>query len=156
MKKCKITPQLIKKARANVKLGFTYASLARSLGIAEDTLYLWFRKARDEGTEPYVSFVNAVRESESELLEECLEQLKTSMRTGNIESTKWLMERRFFSEYGKKSTQDVKVVSENINHNFNTKIDNRTPDQIRADILQKLNRKSFSPDRAYIPQSIEE
>jgi transposase-like protein len=60
VKKCKITPELTAKARENVKLGFSYSMLAASLNISDDTLYYWFRKARESGAEPYKSFYDAV------------------------------------------------------------------------------------------------
>jgi transposase len=140
-KKCKITPRLIEIMQANAKLGFTYSALAVSLGISEDTLYSWIRKGRDEGTQPYCTFYAALKEAESELLRECLDQLKLSMRQGNIESTKWLMEKKFNKEgYGKQSSINVNAKTENKNLNLNVTVDDK--EKLRNEILARLVPKN--------------
>lgn len=142
-KKCKITPELIDKLKENVKLGFTYSALSLSLGISEDTFYSWIRKGRDEGLQPYCSFYAALKETESELLKECLDQLKLSAKLGNIESTKWLLEHRFNKEgYGKQTQVNINAKTENKNLNLNV---NTTPEEIekrRAGILERLQPRS--------------
>ncbi|MEL7664084.1 MAG: transposase [Methanosarcina mazei] len=140
-KKCKITPELIERMKENVKLGFTYSALALSLGISEDTLYSWIRKGRDEQQQPYVSFYAGLKEAESELLAECLQQLKLSAKLGNVDSSKWLLERRFKTlGYGKQSEVEVHAKTENININYN---DADECDKIRQEILEKLSRPAY-------------
>lgn len=123
----------------NVKLGFTYSALSISLGISEETLYSWIRKGRDENLQPYVSFYAALKAAESELLSELLDQLKLSMKQGNIDSTKWLLERRFQKDgYGKQAALNVKSQNENLNLNLNATPTADEKDKIRANILSKL------------------
>lgn len=141
-KKTKCTPELIEKMKENVKLGFTYSALALSLGISEDTLYSWIRKGRDEQQQPYVSFYAGLKEAESELLAECLQQIKLSMKLGNTDSAKFLLERRFNSMgYGKQSQVDVKAKTENINVNVNATQDENK--KIRLEILSKLTPRAL-------------
>jgi len=122
----------------NVKLGFTYSALALSLGISEDTFYSWIRKGRDEQLQPYVSFYAALKESEAELLAECLQQLKLSMKMGNVESAKFLLQTRFNNMgYGKQSQVDVKAQNQNVNVNVTSSADEN--DKIRREILSKLS-----------------
>ena len=141
-KKCKITPELIERLKENSKLGFTYSALSTSLGIAEDTFYLWIRKGRDEGLQPYCSFYATLKESESELLKECLDQIKLSSKLGNVESTKWLMEKRFQKDgYGKQSQVNVKSHNENLNLSINATATGAENEKIRMAILLKLQPK---------------
>jgi len=139
-KKTKCTPELIDRMKENVKLGFTYSALALSLGISEDTLYSWIRKGRDEQQQPYVSFYAALKEAEAELLAECLQQLKLSMKMGNVESAKFILERRFNNMgYGKSSQVDVKA--QNLNMNATVPMSQEQTEAMRADILSKLTPK---------------
>ncbi|QIB90595.1 transposase [Methanosarcina mazei] len=139
-KKTKCTPELIDRMKENVKLGFTYSALALSLGISEDTLYSWIRKGRDEQQQPYVSFYAALKEAEAELLAECLQQLKLSMKMGNVESAKFMLERRFNNmRYGKSSQVDVKA--QNLNMNATVPMSQEQTEAMRADILSKLTPK---------------
>ncbi|AKB61060.1 hypothetical protein MSMAP_1075 [Methanosarcina mazei SarPi] len=125
-----------------MRLGFTYSALALSLGISEDTLYSWIRKGRDEQTQPYLSFYAGLKEAESELLAECLNQLKISMKMGNVDSAKFLLERRFNGVgYGKSSQIDMKAQTQNLNLNVNTGMTAEDADKIREEILSRLSPK---------------
>lgn len=141
-KKCRCTPEVIELMKQNVKLGFTYSALALSLGISEDTLYSWIRKGRDEQTQPYLSFYAGLKEAESDLLAECLNQLKLSMKMGNVDSAKFLLERRFNGMgYGKSSQIDMKAQTQNLNLNVNTGTTSEDADKIRKEILSRLSPK---------------
>lgn len=142
-KQTKCTPELTAKAVELVKDGFTYAALAAGLGISEDTLYLWFRKAKQEQAQPYLNFYNAVKVSEAELLSECLKAVKASMRAGDAKSAFFMLERRFSSDYGK--TSQVSMTSQNVNLSYETKGDKKSADVIRAEILKKLSKPAFPP-----------
>lgn len=143
-KRTKCTPELTERAVKLVKEGFTYAALAAGLGISEDTLYLWFRKAKQEQAQPYLNFYNAVKVSEAELLSECLQAVKASMRSGDAKSAFFMLERRFSDSYGK--TSQVSMTSENVNVNYDHRVkEGKTADQIRAEILKKLSKPSFPP-----------
>lgn len=141
MKKTKCTPELIERMKENVKAGFTYSALSLSLGISEDTFYSWIRKGRDENLQPYCTFYAALKESESELLRECLESVKLSMRMGNVDSAKWILEHRYAKDgYGKQV--NVKAQQENLNINLNAQVTEDDKTKIRNEILAKLRPKS--------------
>lgn len=142
-KQTKCTPELTERAVKLVKEGFTYAALAAGLGISEDTLYLWFRKAKQDQAQPYLSFYVSVKAAEAELLSECLQAVKASMRSGDARSAFFMLERRFSDSYGKQT--QVSMTSENVNLNYEAKSDKKTADQIRADILGKLSKTTFPP-----------
>jgi len=141
MKKTKCTPEIIERMKENVKAGFTYSALSLSLGISEDTFYSWIRKGRDENLQPYCTFYAALKEAESELLKECLENIKLSMRMGNVESAKWMLEHRYAKDgYGKQV--NVKAQQENLNLNLNAQVTEDDKAKIRNEILSKLRPKN--------------
>ena len=146
-KKTKITPELIELARQNVKLGFSYAALAASLNISEDTLYSWFRRARESGEQPYTSFYAAVREGEAELLTECLESVKASMKH-DVKAAFFMLEKRFSSDYGKSSQLNINAETrnQNLNLNVNTTMTADELNAIRMKILEKLSRPARPPE----------
>ncbi|WP_292391307.1 transposase [Methanosarcina sp. UBA5] len=138
-KRTKCTPELTAKAVELIREGFTYSQLAAGLGISEDTLYLWFRKAKQDQAQPYLNFYNSVKISECELLSECLQSVKASMKH-DPKAAFFMLERRFSSDYGK--TSQVNMTSQNVNMNYETKSDKKDADKIRAEILAKLAPKS--------------
>lgn len=139
VKKCKITDEITQICVDNIKLGMPYNACSKAIGITYQTWRNW-EKWGQEGKLPYSKWYIAIQAAEADLMKECLESVKTSMRLGDVKSAMFLLEKRFSAEgYGKSST--VSMTSENVNHNFNTKVDNRTPDQIRTDILKKLAQK---------------
>lgn len=143
-KKNKCTPEIIERMKVNARLGFTYSALSLSLGISEDTFYSWIRKGRDEGLQPYTSFYAGLKETEAELLSECLTQLKLSCKLGNIESTKWLLEHRFSKDwYGKIAQLNVKSQNENLNLNLNATTTTADNEKIRQGILSRLQPRGI-------------
>lgn len=141
MKKTKCTPERIELMKENVKAGFTYSALSLSLGISEDTFYSWIRKGRDENLQPYCTFYTALKESESELLRDCLDSIKLSMKMGNVESAKWMLEHRYAKDgYGKQV--NVKAQQESVNINLNAQVTPEDKDKLRMSIIEKLRPKS--------------
>jgi len=142
-KKNKCTPEIIERMKVNARLGFTYSALSLSLGISEDTFYSWIRKGRDEGLQPYTSFYAGLKETEAELLSECLTQLKLSCKLGNIESTKWLLEHRFQKDgYGKQTQVNMNAKTESVNLNINASTTAEDNEKIRQGILNKLQPRN--------------
>jgi len=143
-KKNKCTPEIIERMKENVRLGFTYSALSLSLGISEDSFYSWIRKGRDEGLQPYCSFYAALKETEAELLNELLTQLKLSCKLGNIDSTKWLLEHRFSKDgYGKQAQLNVKSQNESVNLNINATTTAEDNEKIRNNILTRLQPRGM-------------
>ncbi len=138
-KQTRITDDLIKICADNIRLGLSYSACSKAIGITYQTWNRW-QQLGASGKAPYAKWLISIQAAEADLMKECLESVKTSMQLGDVKSAMFLLEKRFSAEgYGKSST--VSMTSENVNHNFNTKVDNRTPDQIRTDILKKLAKK---------------
>jgi len=143
-KKNKCTPEIIERMKENVRLGFTYSALSLSLGISKDSFYSWIRKGRYEGLQPYCSFYAALKETEAELLNELLTQLKLSCKLGTIDSTKWLLEHRFSKDgYGKQAQLNVKSQNENLNLSINATATGAENEKIRNNILTRLQPRGM-------------
>lgn len=143
-KKCKITPEMIENLRECIKLGVSYSATSAALNISEDTFYSYMRKGR-EGQSPYAAFFGAVRESEAELMKDCLTRLRKVADTGNMESIKFILERRFPADWGKKDNININSRSENVNVNVSPQLTENETEKIRADILAKLARPVHPP-----------
>lgn len=141
-KPTKCTKELTEMAARYVKEGFTYAQLAAALNISEDTLYLWFRRAKQEQKEPYLTFYVSVKSAEAELLSECLQAVKASMKTGDARSAFFLLERRFADSYGKKESVQVDQRTQALNVNVNTEMTVQERRESIAGLLAKLAPKS--------------
>lgn len=144
-KKTKCTPEITEKAVKLIKEGFTYSALAAGLGISEDTLFLWFRKAKNDGLQPYLSFYAAVKNAEAALLSECLQAVKASMKAGDARSAYFLLERRFGDSYSKKDSLQVDQRTQSVSLNLNASIPADETERIRTNILSKLQRKPALP-----------
>lgn len=142
-KKCKITPEMIENLRECIKIGMSYSATSAALNISEDTFYSYMRKGK-EGLSPYAAFYGAVREAEAELMKDCLTRLRKVADTGNMESIKFILERRFPNEWGKKDNININSRSENVNVNVAPKISQDEAEKIRADILSKLAPRSYT------------
>lgn len=134
---------MIENLRECIKLGMSYSATSAALNISEDTFYSYMRKGR-EGKAPYATFYGAVREAEAELMKDCLTRLRKVADTGNMESIKFILERRFPKDWGKQ--ENINVKSENVNLNLNATPTVSEAEKIRQDILSKLApRKNITP-----------
>lgn len=143
-KQCKINDEIIQICVDNVKLGMSYSACAKAVGITYQTWNNW-SKWGSEGKTPYAKWYIAIQAAEAELMKECLESVKMSMRLGDVKSAMFLLEKRFSADgYGKQS--QVSMTSENVNVNYDHRVkEEKTADKIRAEILKKLSKSSFPP-----------
>jgi len=66
---------------------------------------------------------------------------------GNIESIRFILERRFPAEWGKKENININQKTEAVNVNINSELEQSEADEIRQEILEKLSRPSSYPER---------
>ncbi|MGA9188127.1 MAG: hypothetical protein WB014_06100 [Methanosarcina sp.] len=141
-RKTKLTLEIIEVTKENIKLGMSYSSAAASVGVTYETWNNWVKLGR-KGKSPYASFYAAIQESEANLMRDCLTQLRKAVSMGNLESIKFLLERRFPQEWGKKDNISIQARSENVNFNVNQKLKQEEAERIRQDILAKLARPVY-------------
>lgn len=153
-RKCKITDNIIRLCSENIRLGFTYAACAKAINISYETWANWTKHGK-EGKDPYAKWYIAIQEAEAELMKECLESVKLSMKLGDVKSAMFLLERRFGSEgYGKQSQVDINAKSESVNVHVTPSLSSEEADKIRKEILEKLSRPAY-PERLNVTNSRE-
>lgn len=138
-RKTKLNDNLIKICVENIKLGLPYSSCSKAIGISYETWSNWTKHGK-AGKEPYAKWYIAIQEAEAELMKECLESVKMSMRLGDVKSAMFLLEKRFGSEgYGKQF--NVNAVTENVNVNVSATPD--SAEKMRREILDKLTPREY-------------
>ncbi|WP_152558002.1 hypothetical protein [Methanosarcina soligelidi] len=142
-RKTKLTDEIIDISVQNVRAGMSLTACSQAIGISYESWRTWMSLGY-EGKEPYARFYIRIQEAEAALQRECLDAVRTSIRLGNVEDAKWLLERKYSSEFGKISSLkvDQKTETRSLNMNVNSTM---TKDERRAVIvgfLDKLNRNS--------------
>jgi len=132
----------------------SYAATSGAIGITPETWNNWMNWGKSGEKDPiYCRFYAAVRESESKLMFDCLTKLKKVNDTGmNPQSIQWLLERRFPQDFGKKNALELNAKTESLSLNVNASLNQDEKRMLIVGMLDKLNKGSFSPERAYIPQ----
>jgi hypothetical protein len=144
-RKTKLTDEIIDISVENVKNCLTQAACAQAIGISYETWRTWLNLGR-EGKEPYARFYIRIQEAEADLMKDLLKQVKKRADMGDLPSIIFILERRFSSEWGRTTSQNVKMTSENVNLNYDYKVkDKRTANEIRNEILKKLTKKTTYP-----------
>jgi hypothetical protein len=113
----------------------SYAATAGAINVTPETFANWMNWGKAGEKDPIFSrFYALVRESESRLMFECLTKLRKSADTGNAESIRWLLERRFPESFSKRSALDVTATTQNVN----ISTEKSEAEKIRQDILSRL------------------
>lgn len=145
MKRCLINDEMLESVRECIVLGMSYSATSAALNISEDTFYSYMRKGKD-GKTPYCLFYQAVRESEAQLMKDCLTRLKKVADMGNMESIKFILERRFPKDWSKAENFNVNAKTESMNLNVNANVDKNEASQIRAAILARLTPRNIDSE----------
>lgn len=153
-RKSKITPEIINEVKDCIRLGMSYAATAGVIGITPDTFYNWMAWGK-EGKTPYAPLYGSVREAEAYLMQDCLLKLRKAADLGNLENIRFILERRFPAEWGKKDNININQKTESLNVNINPELKQDEADKIRAEILAKLSRPSY-PKRLNITNGRED
>lgn len=138
-RKTKLTDEMMQEASECIAMGMSYTATAKALNISYETFANWM-KWGSEGKAPYCLFYTKVNTAESDLLKTCLKQLKKAADIGDINTIKWILEKRYSEDFGKPTQLNVK--SENINMNTDLPMTYEQTEAMRADILSKLTPKN--------------
>lgn len=153
VRKSKITPEIINEVKDCIRLGMSYAATAGAIGITPDTFYNWMAWGK-EGKAPYASLYGSVREAEAHLMQDCLLKLRKAADLGNIESIRFILERRFPRDWGKQENLNINQKTEAVNVNITPELKQSEADKIRAEILAKLSSPAY-PERLNVTNSRE-
>ncbi|KKG33302.1 hypothetical protein [Methanosarcina mazei] len=137
VKKCLINDDLIKICADNVRLGLSYAACSKAIHVSYQTWRNW-EKWGQEGKVPYAKWYIAIQAAEADLMKECLESVKLSMRLGDVKSAMFLLQTRFSNEgFGKQVNLKAQVESQNMNLNLNV---GSKDEEKRAAIMKVLDK----------------
>lgn len=143
-RKTKLNDAMIKTIQECIELGMSYTATAGAVNITPETFNNWMNWGKAGKKDPiYSRFYAAVRESEGKLMYDCLTKLRKAADTGNAESVRWLLERRFPHDFGKRSALDVSAQNINLNMDAGTTPSTDEADKIRREILNKLTPKNL-------------
>ncbi len=133
---------MIKEAVECISIGMSHAATAKAISISPETFANWM-KWGSEFKAPYFAFYTAINNAESSLLKKCLFQLKKAADIGDINTIKWILEKRYAEDWGKPAQVNVKNESVNTTLNVNAAMTAEDADKIRQDILSRLTPKQL-------------
>lgn len=122
------------------------SACSQAIGITPETWRNWSALGY-QGKEPYARFFIKIQEAEASLQKECLDAVRTSIKLGNVETAKWLLERKYSSEFGKTSSIKVDQKTESVNLNIQTEV---PVDERRTCIMRVLDK--LQPKNSHYPQ----
>lgn len=143
-KKCLINDEMLECLKECIGLGMSYSATCSCLQISEETFYNYMRRGK-EGKAPYSLFFQAVRQSEAQLMKDCLTKLRKVADTGSLESIKFILERRFPKDWSKAENFNINAKTESVNVNVSPSLTEAENNKLRAEILSKLSPKPFPP-----------
>lgn len=146
---------MLESVRECIVLGMSYSATSAALNISEDTFYSYMRKGR-EGKHPYCLFFQAVRESEAQLMKDCLTRLKKVADMGNMESIKFILERRFPKDWSKAENFNINAKSESVNVHVNPELKQSEADKLRSSILARLTPRNINSEIKQLRNSSQE
>ena len=94
-RKTKYTPETVEKIVKAVRLGATYALACGYAGISTATFHEWMNKKPE--------FFDTVKEAEGEGSLKLLARIQQEADSGTWQAAAWILERRYWSEYGRKA-----------------------------------------------------
>jgi tRNA A37 N6-isopentenylltransferase MiaA len=155
-RKTKLTEDLFPVIQECLELGMSYSATAGVIQVTPESFANWMNWGKN-GEKDAINcrFYALVRESESNLMKSCLQKIKISADLGNIESVKWLLERRF-CEFAKQNSLNVKAQTENVNVHVSPGLTHDEMEKIRADILAKLTPRNINPEIKQLNYSIKD
>lgn len=146
VRKTRLNQEIIKEVSDCISLGMSYAATAGAIGVTPETFQNWLKWGKEANKDPiYSQFLAEVRSAESRLMHDCLLKLRKSAETGNIETVKWILERRYPLDYGKKNSLDIRAQTESVNVNVSPSLTEAENNKLRAEILAKLSPREFPP-----------
>jgi hypothetical protein len=104
--KLRLTPDLMKEIEQLIIAG-NYAGVAcAAVGISEASYYLWLQKGREDKKNGvidsiYYEFLDTIKKAEAIAESNAVIRVDKSARSGNVESAKWFLERKFYKRWGK-------------------------------------------------------
>jgi hypothetical protein len=114
-RKCKLNDELTGIICENIELGLSYNLTCQAAGITFETFNEWMKAGAAAKEKKFCDFYNKVRASEAICAKNCLIRIREAAEKGSLASDLWLLERRYFADYGRKDHLNLRAKTENIN-----------------------------------------
>jgi hypothetical protein len=134
----KLTHEVKQKIGDGVSIGLTYALAASAACVTYQTFNQWMKLGRDSTSGKYFEFYKHIEQRNAEGALKILQKLNDEAKAGNCQVCMFILERRFSEDFGRRVYRKTNVVSENINANVETTV--QEADAIREEILAKFDR----------------
>ena len=135
---CKLTTDIQQKIGAGISLGLTYALAANSAGISYQTFNSWYQKGRTEKAGKYFKFSQYINKCNADAAKALLERINLAAKAGDTRICRFILERRFSEDFGRRVYRKTNAISENLNQNV--VITAYEADILRKQILSKFDR----------------
>ena len=116
-RKSKLTEELTQVICENIELGLSYNLTCQAASIHPDTFFEWMKCGSAGKEKRFCDFYNAVRASEATCAKNCLTRIRAAAERGSLAGDMWLLERRYFADYGRKDHLNLKAQTEALNYN---------------------------------------
>jgi abortive infection bacteriophage resistance protein len=132
----KLTPEIQKKIGDNIALGLSYSLAANAAGITYQTFNFWISKGKNSTSGRYFEFYKHIQQRNAEGALKLLENLNAAAKAGDMRICRWILERRFSEDFGRRVYRRRNAISENLNQNVEIIVNDA--DGIRKEILAKF------------------
>ena len=129
----KLTPETQKIIGDNIALGLTYRLAAEAAGVTYKSFNIYMNKGKTEKSGKYFEFYKFIQKRNADAAKALLERIKEATEAGNCQVCMWILERRFPTEFGRRTYRKMDVVSEN--NNETVEIIVKDTDEVRKEIL---------------------
>jgi hypothetical protein len=147
-RKSKLTEELTEVICENIELGLSYNLTCQAAGISFQVFNDWMKAGAAGKEKRFCDFYDKVRASEATCAKKCLERIRAAAERGSLAGDMWLLERRFFADYGRKDHLNMKSQTESLNYNVDipaNEIETRRS-QILKGILGELETEPTEED----------
>jgi hypothetical protein len=118
-RKSKLTEELTEVFCENIELGLSYNLSCQAVGITFATFNEWMKAGAAGKEKRFCDFYDKVRASEATCAKNCLLRIREAAERGSLAGDMWLLERRYFADYGRKDHLNMKAQTEALNLDVN-------------------------------------
>lgn len=96
---------------AALKQGCYVTEACAAAGITKAPFYIWMKRG-EAGEQPFADFASAVKDAKAEAVTTLLSMIRNHAAE-NWQAAAWILERRYYRRWGRKSQVDAKVTQTN-------------------------------------------
>lgn len=106
-RRSKLTAQLQKKICEQIEEGNTFDRACRLCNISDRIFYKWREQGKEAKRGKFFQFFQAVKRAEERFIAWHLKVIKDAAEAGTWQAAAWILERKYFEEFGRKDRHEV-------------------------------------------------